>query len=148
MLMTMLHREAIVPYTPNEMFTLVNAVEDYHTFLPWCSASRVIARGKDELRASVTISKGALRKSFTTHNLMQQDKMIEMRLVDGPFKHLHGFWRFEPMGEGGCKVSLDLEFQFASKLIELAVGPVFTTIAGEMVQAFQRRAEVVYGRRV
>lgn len=146
--MTMLHREAIVPYTPNEMFTLVNAVEDYHTFLPWCSASRVIERGKDELRASVTISKGALRKSFTTHNLMQQDKMIEMRLVDGPFKHLHGFWRFEPMGEGGCKVSLDLEFQFASKLIELAVGPVFTTIAGEMVQAFQRRAEVVYGRRV
>lgn len=146
--MTMLHREAIVPYTPNEMFTLVNAVEDYQAFLPWCSDSRLISRGEDELRASVTISKGALRKSFTTHNLLQQDKMIEMRLVDGPFKHLHGFWRFEPVGEGGCKVSLDLEFQFTNKLIELAVGPVFTTIAGEMVQSFQRRAEAVYGRRV
>jgi len=146
--MTTLHREAIVPYTPNEMFTLVNAVEDYHTFLPWCSESRLISRGEDELRASITISKGALRKSFTTHNLLQQDKMIEMRLVDGPFRHLHGFWRFEPIGEGGCKVSLDLEFQFSNRLIELAVGPVFTTIAGEMVQAFHRRAEQVYGRRV
>lgn len=146
--MTMLHREAIVPYTPNEMFTLVNAVEDYHAFLPWCSESRLISRGEEELRASVTISKGALRKSFTTHNLLQQDKMIEMRLVDGPFRHLHGFWRFEPIGEGGCKVSLDLEFQFSNKLIELAVGPVFTTIAGEMVQSFHRRAEQVYGRRV
>ncbi|MGK0673671.1 MAG: type II toxin-antitoxin system RatA family toxin [Halothiobacillaceae bacterium] len=146
--MTMLHHEAIVPYTPNEMFTLVGAIEDYRLFLPWCSDSKVIFRGKDELRATLTISKGALRKSFTTHNLMQQDKMIEMRLVDGPFKHLHGFWRFEAIGEEGCKVSLDLEFQFSNKLIELAVGPVFTTVAGEMVQAFQRRAEEVYGRRI
>ncbi|MEF3192636.1 MAG: type II toxin-antitoxin system RatA family toxin [Halothiobacillaceae bacterium] len=146
--MVMLHREAIVPYTPNEMFTLVNAVEDYHSFLPWCGASSVIFRGEDELHASVTISKGGLRKSFTTRNLLQQDKMIEMRLLDGPFRHLHGFWRFEPVGEGGCKVSLDLEFQFSNKLIELAVGPVFTTVAGELVHAFYRRAEQVYGRRI
>ncbi len=146
--MTMLHREASVPYTPNEMFTLVDAVEDYKHFLPWCSDSRVLARGEDEVRASITISKGALRKSFTTHNLLQQDKMIEMRLIDGPFKHLHGFWRFVPIGEDGCKVSLDLEFQFSNKLIELAVGPVFTAIAGEMVQSFLARAEDVYGRRL
>ena len=98
--------------------------------------------------ASVTSSKGALRKSFTTDNLLQQDKMIEMRLVDGPFKHLHGFWRFTPMGERGCKISLDIEFQFINKLVEFAVGPVFTTVTGEMVRSFQRRAEQVYGRRI
>lgn len=137
-----------MPYTPNEMFTLVSAIEDYKEFLPWCGDSFVKARHGNEVQACVTISKGALRKSFTTHNLMQPDKMIEMRLVDGPFKHLHGFWRFAPVGEGGCKVSLDLEFQFSSKLVELAVGPVFTTIAREMVQAFHQRAEQVYGRRI
>ncbi|TQV64371.1 MAG: type II toxin-antitoxin system RatA family toxin [Halothiobacillaceae bacterium] len=146
--MTLLHREALVPYTPNEMFTLVSAVEDYHQFLPWCSDSKRLAQGEDEIKATVTISKGALKKSFTTRNLLQQDKMIEMRLLDGPFKHLHGFWRFEPVGEGGCKISLDLEFQFSNKLIELAIGPVFTGIAGELVQSFHKRAEDVYGRRI
>ena len=145
--MTMLHREALVPYTPNEMFTLVSAVEDYHKFLPWCSDSKRLSHAEDEVKATVTISKGALKKSFTTHNLLQQDKMIEMRLLDGPFKHLHGFWRFEPIGEGGCKVSLDLEFKFSNKLVELAIGPLFTGIAGELVQSFHQRAEEIYGQR-
>ncbi len=146
--MSRLHREAIVPYTPSEMFALVDAVEAYQHFLPWCSDSRRRQTSEDEVIASVTISKGALRKTFTTHNFLQRDKMIEMRLVDGPFKHLHGFWRFAPLGEGGCKICLDLEFQFTNALVEFAVGPVFTTVAGEMVRSFQRRAEQVYGRRV
>ena len=146
--MSRLHREAIVPYSAHEMFALVGAVEDYQHFLPWCSHSSRQQKAEDEVIASVTISKGALRKSFTTHNFLQADKMIEMRLLDGPFKHLHGFWRFEPIGERGSKISLDLEFQFTNKLIEFAVGPVFTTITGEMVRSFQRRAEQVYGRRV
>ncbi|MDD2892713.1 MAG: type II toxin-antitoxin system RatA family toxin [Halothiobacillaceae bacterium] len=146
--MSRLHREAIVPYTPHEMFVLVGAVEDYQHFLPWCSDSKRQQKSENEVIASVTISKGALSKTFTTHNFLLQDKMIEMRLLDGPFKHLHGFWRFTPMGERGCKISLDLEFQFTNKLIEFAVGPVFTTVTGEMVRSFQRRAEQVYGRRI
>jgi len=146
--MSRLHREAIVPYSAQEMFALVGAVEDYQHFLPWCSHSARQQKTADEAIASVTISKGALRKTFSTHNLLQQGKMIEMRLVDGPFKHLHGFWRFDPIGERGSKISLDLEFQFTNKLIEFAVGPVFTTITGEMVRSFQRRAEQVYGRRI
>lgn len=146
--MSRLHREAIVPYLAHEMFALVSAVEDYQHFLPWCSHSSRQQKAPDEVIASVTISKGALRKSFTTHNFLQADKMIEMRLLDGPFKQLHGFWRFEPIGERGSKISLDLEFQFTNKLIEFAVGPVFTTITSEMVRSFQRRAEQVYGRRV
>jgi ribosome-associated toxin RatA of RatAB toxin-antitoxin module len=145
--MTQLHREAIVPYTPNEMFVLVSAVEDYQLYLPWCSNSQRVEKGQDEVYATVTISKGVLSKSFTTHNFLQADKMIEMCLVDGPFKHLHGFWHFAPVGDSGCKISLDLEFHFANKLIEFAVGPVFTTVASEMVRSFHRRAEQVYGRR-
>ncbi len=146
--MSRLHREAIVAYTPGEMFALVDAVEDYQQFLPWCSDSGRQQISEDKVIASVTISKGALRKTFSTRNLLQRDKMIEMSLVDGPFKHLHGFWRFDPIGERGCKISLDLEFQFTNKLVEFAVGSVFTTVAGEMVRAFQKRAEQVYGRRI
>ena len=146
--MSRLHREAIVPYTPQEMFALVNAVEDYYQFLPWCSASSRQQNAEDEVIASVTISKGALRKTFITRNFLHIPKMIEMSLVDGPFRHLHGFWRFEPMGGQGCKISLDLEFQFTNKLVEFAVGSVFTTVAGEMVRSFQKRAEQVYGRRI
>ena len=137
-----------MPYTPLEMFNLVDAVDDYHRFLPWCSASTRQALGADEVLASVTISKGALRKTFVTRNFLQPGKMIEMRLEEGPFRHLHGFWHFNPLGEHGCRISLDLEFQFANKLVEFAVGSVFTTVAGEMVRSFQRRAEEVYGRRV
>ncbi|RMD79260.1 MAG: type II toxin-antitoxin system RatA family toxin, partial [Gammaproteobacteria bacterium] len=74
-------------------------------------------------------------------------KMIEMRLVEGPFRHLQGFWRFEPVGEGGCRVSLDLEFEFASRLMGLALGPVFHQIANTLVEAFSQRAAQVYGRR-
>ncbi|MEW5839211.1 MAG: type II toxin-antitoxin system RatA family toxin [Pseudomonadota bacterium] len=145
--MSRLHREALVPYSAQEMFALVNGVEDYHQFLPWCSASSRQQRAEDEVIASVTISKGALCKTFTTRNLLHPHKMIEMSLIDGPFKHLHGFWRFDPIGERGCKISLDLEFQFTNKLVEFAVGSVFTTVAGEMVRSFQKRAEQVYGRR-
>jgi ribosome-associated toxin RatA of RatAB toxin-antitoxin module len=145
--MTQLHREAIVPYSSNEMFVLVSAVEDYKHFLPWCSDSRRVNQAPDEVHASVTISKGMLKKTFTTHNLLQQDKMIEMRLIEGPFKHLHGFWRFVSIGDSGCKISLDLEFHFENKLIEFAVGPVFTAVSSEMVRSFHRRAEQVYGRR-
>ncbi len=141
-----------MPYTPLEMFALVDDVAAYHQFLPWCSASSRQQVSVDEVLASVTISKGALRKTFATRNRLQPGKMIEMSLLDGPFRHLHGFWRFDALNSAqgvvqGCRISLDLEFQFTNKLVEFAVGPVFTTVASEMVRAFQKRAEQVYGRR-
>ena len=73
--------------------------------------------------------------------------MIEVRLVEGPFKHLNGFWRFDPLGESGCKVSFDLEFEFASRVLSMVVGPVFSQIANSLVDSFLKRAEQVYGKR-
>lgn len=145
---TSIQRSALVPYTPAEMFALVNDVDGYADFLPWCSASEVLERpNQDELKARVEMSKGGLHKAFITRNRYQQDKCIEIRLVEGPFKRLEGFWQFDAMGETACKVSLDLEFEFANRMLSLMVGPVFHQIANTLVDAFHERAKQVYGKR-
>lgn len=144
--MATIHKSALVPYSSAQMFALVNDIESYAQFLPWCRTSAVLARGIDEIRASVEIAHGALHKSFTTLNRLQQDKMIEMRLVEGPFRRLEGFWRFDILGEKACKVSLDLDFEFSNRLVGMAMGPVFTQIANTLVDAFCKRARDVYGK--
>jgi len=144
---TAVHREALVPYRCEEMFALVDDVEAYPGFLPWCRGAQVLSRDEDLVEARLEVARGSFQKSFTTRNRLRPPKMIEMRLVEGPFRHLEGFWRFEPVGEGGCRVSLDLEFEFAGRLVGLALGPVFRQIADTLVDAFCRRAVQVYGRR-
>ena len=144
---TSIHKSALVAYTPAEMFTLVSDIESYPTFLPWCRSAQVLWREGDELKACVEMAKGSVQKSFTTHNRQQTDKMIEMRLVEGPFKRLEGYWRFDPLGDKACKVSLDLEFEFANRMLSIMIGPVFSQIANSLVDAFQQRAVQVYGKR-
>lgn len=143
--MPVVKRTEDMKYSPEQMYALVNDVRSYPDFLPWCESSEIISETEDEVRATLCLAKGALKKSFTTCNRLQQNKMIEVRLVSGPFRHLEGFWRFEPIDNGGCRVSLDLEFEFANKLVSLAIGPIFHQIAGSMVGSFCRRAEELYG---
>ncbi len=143
--MTSINRHALVPYSAAQMFALVDDIEMYPQFLPWCSHAQVLSRNQDEVRATIGIAKSGINKSFTTCNRIQKNKMIEMRLIEGPFRHLQGFWRFEPLGEDGCKISLDMEFEFANKVLSLAIGPVFSQIANSLVDAFQKRAVEVYG---
>lgn len=145
--MTTLSRSALVPYEPQEMYALVNEIEHYPEFLPWCKSTRIHERIEDEVRATIELAKGGVHKSFTTRNRMQAGKMIEIGLVDGPFSHLHGFWRFDRLGETACKVSLDMEFDFSNRLLGLAVGPVFGQIVASLVDAFVKRARDVYGAR-
>jgi ribosome-associated toxin RatA of RatAB toxin-antitoxin module len=141
-----IHKSALVPYSTAQMFALVDDIDSYAQFLPWCRASQVLSRSEDEVRATLEIAHGSLRKSFTTCNRTQRDKMIEMRLEEGPFRHLEGFWRFDVLGEQASKVSLDLDFEFSSKLVGLAMGPVFSQIANSLVDAFTKRAVQVYGK--
>ena len=145
--MTTVNRNALVLYSAEEMYSLVNNVEAYPRFLPWCREARILFRDVDEIRASMHFSKHGIDTSFTTRNRLQKNKMIEMRLIKGPFHHLQGFWRFEPMGETASKVSLDLEFELSSTLLSIAIGPVFTQIANALVDAFVKRAREVYGIR-
>lgn len=145
--MPIINRSALVPYTPAEMFSLVNDIESYSEFLPWCKSSRVLSRDEDEVRATLELARAGFEKSFTTCNRLQKNKMVEMRLVEGPFRYLEGFWRFEPLGDQACKISLDMDFEFSNKLVGLALGSLFNQIANTLVDSFSKRAVDVYGAR-
>lgn len=144
--MTTINKSALVAYSAARMYALVNDIDAYAEFLPWCRSSTVLSRDVDVIRATIMIAHGSLNKSFTTSNRLQRDKMIEMRLEEGPFKRLEGFWRFDVLGEQACKVSLDLEFEFNNRLVGLAMGPIFSQIANSLVDAFSKRAVDVYGK--
>lgn len=139
-------KSALVTHSASEMFALVDNVSAYKEFLPWCGGSEELSRNEDEVKASVTISHSGLNKTFTTLNRLQKNKMIEIKLVDGPFKHLYGFWRFDSLSEDACKISLDLEYEFSNMMLAIAIGPVFNHIANSMVDSFCQRAEAVYGK--
>ena len=128
------------------MFELVADVESYPEFLPWCGAAHAESLTEDEDHATVEIAKGRIRKSFTTRNLLDRGRSIKMHLVDGPFKHLEGIWRFEALGEAACKVSLSLDFEFSNLLVEATLGRAFGEIANTLVDAFCKRAVQVYGK--
>lgn len=135
-------------YSPAEMYDLVNDVDSYAKFLPWCRSSAVLDETETEMRASVEIAKGVLNKTFTTRNSLTKNSRIGMELVDGPFRQLHGFWLFEPLKtEGACRVNLELEFEFNNAMMSLAAKPIFMQIANSLVDAFCKRATEVYGER-
>ncbi|TMN89379.1 ubiquinone-binding protein [Pseudoalteromonas phenolica] len=144
--MPQIEKSALVMYSSQEMFDLVNNVNAYPAFLPNCSDAKIISENENTMTASLEISKAGLKKWFTTNNRLAGNK-VEMQLVDGPFKSLQGYWEFTPLDEQACKVSLKLEFEFASKLIEMAFGKVFNEVAKNMVVAFTQRAKTVYGVR-
>lgn len=141
--MTIVKKTRTVPYTTAQMFELVNSIEQYPEFLPYCSESIVHHRDEDEVQATLMIAAAGMSKSFTTRNRLQLNKMIEIRLIDGPFKHLEGFWRFDEIPEG-CKVSFDLEFEFAGRMFSMLLGPVFEQVTDKMVDAFCDRAESIF----
>lgn len=147
--MPVVRKSSLVPYTTAQMYRLVNDVASYPSFLPGCCDSRVLFEDRDEISAEIGLARGPIRKSFRTRNRLQQDKMIEMRLEEGPFRLLEGFWRFDELDDGrASRVTLDLEFEFSNHVVALAIGPVFSAIANSLVDAFVRRAREIYGKPV
>ncbi|MDW6003317.1 SRPBCC family protein [Vibrio mangrovi] len=142
--MKQVSRSALVSFSAEQMFNLVNDVMRYPEFLPGCSGARVIESNSDKMVAAVDVSKAGISKTFTTSNQLKTGEAILMDLVDGPFKMLRGGWYFTPLDELACKVELKLEFEFSSKMIELAFGKVFHELTNNMVNAFTKRAKQVY----
>ena len=142
-----INQTARVPYSARQMFDLVADIEAYPQFLPWCSDARVLDRTQHEVTATIALSKGGIRQSFSTRNRHHAHERIDLQLVDGPFRSLHGYWRFEPVGENGTtsNVSLHLEFEFRNRLLAMTFGRAFHHIANAMVDAFCERARAVYG---
>lgn len=138
-------RSALVPYKARDMFTLVDDVAGYPDFLPWCVSAEVHEQADGLVEATLGLQKGAIRKSFTTRNSRREFEAIDLALVGGPFKHLSGGWRFQDLGDDGSKVSLDLEFEFESRLTDLMFGSFFEETCNSLVDAFSKRAAVVFG---
>ena len=143
--MRSVNRSALVPYKARDMFVLVDDVAAYPDFLPWCSSAEVHSRSDDVVEATLELKKGAVSKTFTTRNLRREFEAIDLALVGGPFKHLRGGWRFKDLGDDGSKVSLDLEFEFESRLTDMVFGPFFEETCNSLIDAFSKRAAVVYG---
>jgi ribosome-associated toxin RatA of RatAB toxin-antitoxin module len=143
--MRRVNRSALVPHKAREMFVLVNDVTAYPEFLPWCKSAEVHSQSDDVVEVTLELKKGAISKTFTTRNLRREFESIDLALVGGPFKHLRGGWRFKDLGDDGSKVSLDLEFEFESRLTDMMFGPFFEDICNSLVDAFSKRAAVVFG---
>lgn len=143
--MAQINRSALVMFSAQQMFELVNDVQSYPEFLPGCISTRVLDAAGDEITASVDVSKAGISKTFTTRNQLRAHEKIDMELVEGPFRRLIGRWTFTPLDVDACKVSLHLDFEFTSKLVEMAFGKIFKELAGSMVDAFTQRAKQIYG---
>jgi ribosome-associated toxin RatA of RatAB toxin-antitoxin module len=143
--MRKVRRTSLVPYTNEQMFALVDAIDAYPEFLPWCSKAVVHSRTDTEVDATLEMSRGGLSKSFRTRNTAQPHDRIDLQLVDGPFRNLSGSWQFQSLGEKGCKVSLALDFTFENRLTDMMFGPFFEEICNRLVDAFTRRAAEIYG---
>ena len=143
--MVTVERNALVGYGADELYALVEDVEAYPAFLPWCAGVEVNSRDGPRAIVSLHIRYRGVRQRFTTRNTFTPGERIEMTLVDGPFRSLHGVWRFVPLGRQACKVELTLAYELASPLLARAVGPTFNLIANTLVDAFVRRAEALHG---
>lgn len=143
--MANISRSALIAYSADSMFDLINNVQSYPEFIPGCAETKILHQDIDSMSASILISKAGVRQWFTTQNSLKRGEYIRMELVDGPFSRLSGGWLITPLGDSGCKIELNLDFAFSSKLVEMAFGQVFNSIAANMVVAFTQRAKQVYG---
>jgi ribosome-associated toxin RatA of RatAB toxin-antitoxin module len=143
--MAEIEKSVLVGYSAGQMFSLVDTVENYPEFLPWCSGASVNLQSEHIAHATLHINYHHLKHSFTTENKRYPPELIEMNLLDGPFEHLDGHWRFIPLSENACKIEFRLHYTFSHKLLEKLVGPVFYVIANSFVEAFVERAEQIYG---
>ncbi len=142
--MTTVQKSALVRFPAHIMFELVEDIDSYPKFLPWCSGSRIIRRSGDIVDAELEISRAGFNKSFATRNTILAPQEIRMSLLNGPFSHLEGVWTFTPLRSDASKISLDLEFEMSGKLASLAFGAIFNQICNTMVGAFSDRAKALY----
>lgn len=139
-------KSVLVAYSAIQMFDLVDRVEDYPKFLPWCASASVLESHPGGKTARLDIDYHGVRAHWTTDNANTPGVLIVVTLKDGPFRHLHGEWRFRALRDDACKVELDLAYEFSSGLLDRVIGPVFSHIANTFIDAFVRRAEAVYRR--
>ena len=143
--MALVEKSVLIENSAQQMFDLVDRVEDYPKFLPWCSQSQLEYRDEKKIIATLHINYLNVKSHFTTENEKKIPLWMSIRLIDGPFRRLEGMWRFKPLAEHACKIEFQLSYEFSSKMLEKLIGPVFSQIANTLVEAFVKRAAQVYG---
>jgi ribosome-associated toxin RatA of RatAB toxin-antitoxin module len=141
--MKSVRKTVLVPHSVQRMFALVDQVDDYPLFLPWCGGATTHERTPDSVVAEIQIAYHGIRQSFVTRNDNRAPERIDMHFVRGPFRTLAGHWRFIPLGDLGCRIEFSLDYEFANSVLERLVGPIFDTIADGFVDAFVRRADAI-----
>ena len=142
--MANISRSALVMYSCEQMYKLVDDIQLYPQFIPNCADSKRVQTNEHTVEGSLLISSVGISKWFTTKNILTPNKEIQMELINGPFKHLTGVWKFTELDSSACKVELDIDFEFSSKLIEMAFGGIFNSLIANMVSAFTKRAKQIY----
>jgi ribosome-associated toxin RatA of RatAB toxin-antitoxin module len=138
--MAVVEKTALVAVPAETLYDIVNDVDSYPEFLPWCKDARLLSRTDEELCGEIVVSKAGVTRAFATCNRLFPHHRIEIRLKEGPFRKLEGAWKFTQLREDACKVALTLEFEFSSGLMDKAFGIVFSQIANSLVDAFCKRA--------
>ncbi len=133
-------KSQVVPFSAKQMFQLIDDIQQYHAFLPWCVKSEELERDDTSVTATLTISAQGMEKSFTTKNTLTPYSRIDLSLVDGPFSHLDGYWQFTDTSDG-CKIDFELTFDIANKILAMFIGPLFEKVASNMLDAFCEKAE-------
>jgi ribosome-associated toxin RatA of RatAB toxin-antitoxin module len=142
---TRIDRSALLPYAANCLFDLVNDIEAYPGYMSGCVGAQILRRDDDLVEARLDLSQGGIAHSFATRNRLQPHTSIELELIEGPFDHFAGRWRFQPLGDAACKVSLNLEFRMSSRLLGAAAARLFENVTGDLIQAVTQRARQLYG---
>lgn len=142
--MAMVRKSALVLHSAQRMFDLVYDVRSYPEFLPWCHHADVISESEDQICGRIEVARLGIHQTFSTCNRFQRYTRMDIALLDGPFRKLHGGWCFVPLRADACKVELELDFEFSGRLIDKAFGAVFNQIANSLVDAFCKRADEVF----
>ena len=140
-----IRRSAIVEHSAAQMYALVDDIDSYPRFLPWCQSVHVEEVGAKK-RATLTVGLRGIHQSFTTLNENRPGSSMDMRLVDGPFREFTAVWRFTPLAENACEIAFSMRYQFASRALGKLLEPLFDEIADTIVDAFTRRADELHPR--
>ena len=138
--MKKIHKEEDINIEITKIFHLINNIEKYPDFLPWCVKTEVEHESKNIINGKIFISKSFIKWDFSTKNTIENNKSINLTLIDGPFEELNGKWSFIPIDKNNTKVSLDINYKFKNSLIEISIEPIFTSIMNSILQSFISQA--------
>lgn len=139
-------RSALLPYTADQMFALINDIKAYPRFMKGCTGAEILQQSSDHVTARLDLGKAGLYYALTTRNTLVPGERMDMELLDGPFSHFSAQWRFSQLGEKACKVELDMAFEFSAGLLDVPLKKLFESTSRDLVDAVCRQAEQVYGK--